>query len=79
MSLRLSLGADGVGLNPLHALFDEKPADCSPYSPNSRLFLNALYIDVEQIPEFEAGAEAGKAAARLKQKAISSTTRASPS
>ncbi|MGC2176685.1 MAG: 4-alpha-glucanotransferase, partial [Bradyrhizobium sp.] len=38
------LGADGVGLNPLHALFDDKPAECSPYSPNSRLFLNALYI-----------------------------------
>lgn len=46
------LGADGVGLNPLHALFDDQPADCSPYSPNSRLFLNALYIDVDAIPEF---------------------------
>ena len=49
------LGADGVGLNPLHALFDDRPADCSPYSPNSRLFLNALYIDVEKLPEFEPG------------------------
>jgi 4-alpha-glucanotransferase len=46
-------GADGVGLNPLHALFDDRPADCSPYSPNSRLFLNALYIDVEKLPEFQ--------------------------
>ena len=45
-------GADGVGLNPLHALFDDRPGDCSPYSPNSRLFLNALYIDVEKFPEF---------------------------
>jgi len=45
------LGADGVGLNPLHALFDDRPGDCSPYSPNSRLFLNPLYIDVEKIPE----------------------------
>jgi len=45
------LGADGVGLNPLHALFDDRPADCSPYSPNSRLFLNPLYIDVEKLPE----------------------------
>ncbi|TPQ26848.1 4-alpha-glucanotransferase [Bradyrhizobium guangdongense] len=49
------LGADGVGLNPLHVLFDDKPSDCSPYSPNSRLFLNPLYIDVEAIPEFSAG------------------------
>jgi len=46
------LGADGVGLNPLHALFDDRPADCSPYSPNSRLFLNPLYIDVEKLAEF---------------------------
>ena len=46
------VGADGVGLNPLHALFDDRPGDCSPYSPNSRLFLNPLYIDVERIPEF---------------------------
>src|ERR1700753_2111332 len=45
-----SLGADGVGLNPLHALFDDQPTDCSPYSPNSRLFLNPLYIDVEKLP-----------------------------
>jgi 4-alpha-glucanotransferase len=62
------LGADGVGLNPLHALFDDRPADCSPYSPNSRLFLNALYIDVEKLPEFEPGVLKGDGAtiARLR-------------
>jgi 4-alpha-glucanotransferase len=58
--LGAQLGADGIGLNPLHALFDDRPADCSPYSPNSRLFLNALYIDVEKIPEFQPGIPAGK-------------------
>jgi 4-alpha-glucanotransferase len=42
IELARQLGADGVGLNPLHALFDDRPDDCSPYSPNSRLFLNAL-------------------------------------
>jgi 4-alpha-glucanotransferase len=52
--LAKKLGADGVGLNPLHVLFDDHPADCSPYSPNSRLFLNPLYIDVEAIPEYSA-------------------------
>ena len=52
VALASQLGADGVGLNPLHALFDDRPTDCSPYSPNSRLFLNPLYIDVEKIPEF---------------------------
>jgi 4-alpha-glucanotransferase len=53
--LAKQLGADGVGLNPLHALFDDRPADCSPYSPNSRLFLNALYIDVEKAPGYQGG------------------------
>src|SRR3984957_20684652 len=62
------LGADGIGLNPLHALFDDRPADCSPYSPNSRLFLNALYIDVEKLPGFQPGvlAEASNTLARLR-------------
>ena len=54
IELAHQLGADGVGLNPLHALFDDRPGDCSPYSPNSRLFLNALYIDVETVHGFRA-------------------------
>jgi len=60
------LGADGVGLNPLHALFDDRPGDCSPYSPNSRLFLNALYIDAEKIPGYQPIPD-GDAIARLQQ------------
>jgi 4-alpha-glucanotransferase len=60
------LGADGVGLNPLHALFDDRPGDCSPYSPNSRLFLNALYIDVEKLPEYRIDAETREALASLR-------------
>lgn len=54
IELAASLGAGGIGLNPLHALFDDRPGDCSPYSPNSRLFLNPLYVDVESLPEFSA-------------------------
>jgi 4-alpha-glucanotransferase len=53
IELAASLGADGVGLNPLHALFDDRPGDCSPYAPNSRLFLNPLYVDVEKLPGFQ--------------------------
>jgi 4-alpha-glucanotransferase len=53
IKLSADLGAEGVGLNPLHALFDDRPGDFSPYAPNSRLFLNALYIDVEKAPGFK--------------------------
>jgi 4-alpha-glucanotransferase len=46
-------GAAGVGVNPLHVLFDDEPEQCSPYSPSSRLFLNPLYIDVTGLPEWD--------------------------
>ncbi|MBR0697613.1 4-alpha-glucanotransferase [Bradyrhizobium lablabi] len=66
VELAHQLGADGVGLNPLHALFDDRPGDCSPYSPNSRLFLNPLYVDVGRLPGFrsDAGTQAAVAALR---------------
>ena len=43
------LGADLLGVNPLHAL---PPGQVSPYSPSSRLFHHSLYLDIEGIPEF---------------------------
>ncbi len=43
------LGADVIGLNPLHALFPDDPEHASPYSPASRLLLNVLNIDVAGI------------------------------
>ncbi|MGK7345467.1 MAG: malto-oligosyltrehalose synthase [Candidatus Nitrospinota bacterium M3_3B_026] len=46
------LGADIVGVNPLHSLFPHNPNACSPYGPSSRMFLNVLYLDVEAIAEF---------------------------
>ena len=47
-----ALGCGAVGLNPLHALFPDRAEDASPYSPNSRLFLNPLYIDLNAVDEF---------------------------
>jgi 4-alpha-glucanotransferase len=46
-------GASAIGLNPLHPLYQNNPAHRSPYSPTSRCFLNSLYIDVTQVPNFE--------------------------
>jgi (1->4)-alpha-D-glucan 1-alpha-D-glucosylmutase len=54
------LGADLVGLNPLHAPFLACPDRASPYSPSSRRFLNPLYLDVEAIEDF-AECEAARA------------------
>ena len=56
--LARELGADAVGVNPLHAMFLDKPEDASPYSPSDRMLLNVLAIDVEAIPELRYSDEA---------------------
>ena len=59
IEISAQLGYAGIGLNPLHVLFDDEPANCSPYAPNSRLFLNPVYIDVAAVAEF-AGVDGGE-------------------
>lgn len=49
------VGADFLGVNPLHALFLSEPGRTSPYSPSTRRYLNPLYIAVDRI---DGGAEA---------------------
>jgi len=52
------LKAGLIGVNPLHALKNSRPHHISPYSPDSRLYLNLLYIDVERIPDYKDSQEA---------------------
>jgi 4-alpha-glucanotransferase len=47
-----------IGLNPLHALKNTRPYHISPYAPDSRLYLNLLYVDVERVPDFRDSAPA---------------------
>ena len=51
--LASSLGADFIGLNPLHAPFLADPDRCSPYEPSNRQMLNPLYIAVDKVPGFK--------------------------
>ncbi len=45
-------GAEFVSLNPLHAIANRAPYNTSPYLPDSVLYRNFLYLDVERLPEF---------------------------
>ncbi|MCR5536314.1 MAG: 4-alpha-glucanotransferase [Succinivibrio sp.] len=47
-------GGQFVGVNPLHAGYPSNPDpdSVSPYSPSSRRWLNVIYINVEDIPDY---------------------------
>ncbi|HEX8963196.1 MAG TPA: 4-alpha-glucanotransferase, partial [Rhodocyclaceae bacterium] len=63
VELTADLSGGAVGVSPLHALFPDRPENASPYGPSSRSQWNALYLDVEAIPEF-AECEAARALVR---------------
>ncbi len=46
-------GASYVGINPLHATFRDDPEAASPYAASSRIWLNWLYIAVDEVPEYD--------------------------
>ncbi len=55
-------GADAVAVSPMHALFSADVSRFSPYSPSSRLFLNALHGDPATLFGWERVAKAIAAA-----------------
>jgi len=44
-------GAAYVGINPLHATFRTDPEAASPYAASSRVWLNWLYVALDDVPE----------------------------
>ena len=45
-------GADFLLVNPLHASYPIPPVEPSPYLPVSRRFTSALYLRIEDVPEY---------------------------
>jgi len=41
-----------IGLNPLHAIHNRRPFNTSPYLPNSSLYQNFIYLDIEGMEDF---------------------------
>lgn len=48
-----ALGADFIGLNPIHSLYPANPDICSPYGPSSRRWLNYMYIDASAVDGYD--------------------------
>ncbi|MDN5821722.1 MAG: 4-alpha-glucanotransferase, partial [Brachybacterium sp.] len=45
-------GADFLLVNPLHASYPTPPVEPSPYLPVTRRFTSALYLRIEDVPEY---------------------------
>ena len=45
--------ASFIALNPLHAIYNRRPYNTSPYLPECIFYPNYLYLDVESIPDFQ--------------------------
>ncbi len=60
-------GAEFVALNPLHAIANRQPYNTSPYLPQSSLFRNFIYINVEKAPGYLAEEWSDREAAELRE------------
>jgi len=65
-----SIGADVIGLNPINVLNHNYPENASPYMSISRTYLNPIYIDVEQVPEFTAADKQAVSSEAEKMRAV---------
>ena len=63
-------GAGAVLLNPLHAETPVVPINPSPYSPSSRRFRSAIYLHVEDVPEYTAASADVRAAVAALRPAV---------
>jgi 4-alpha-glucanotransferase len=59
-------GAAFVALNPLHAIPNRMPYNTSPYLPQSSLYRNFIYLDVEKVPGYAHEAWVDPEIARLR-------------
>ncbi|MFY9627355.1 MAG: glycogen debranching protein GlgX, partial [Methylocystis sp.] len=53
-TLSAQRGAAMLALNPMHALFAQDRERASPYYPSDRLFLDPIYLDLEQLSDLPA-------------------------
>jgi 4-alpha-glucanotransferase len=67
IQLFAKVGADFIGLNPLHALFLAEPERNSPFSPSNRRFLNPLYISVPDVPGYHPEADELEESERIRE------------
>jgi len=47
-----------IGLNPLHALYNRKPFNISPYLPMSRFYRNPIYLDIPAMEDYRESRQA---------------------
>ena len=52
------LHGDIVDLNPLHAIFNRRPFNTSPYLPISRFYRNFIYLDIPAMKDYQDSPEA---------------------
>ena len=69
---------DYFALNPLHAIANRRPYNTSPYSPLSLFARNALYLDLESLPEFSASPSAQRLFASPAIRELLAALRSSP-